>query len=1319
MATQITSTSKAGTVLDVFGGFQISTQSSFGSGAVSQQTLEGIAGGKLNAPSTPTDANFNFLDKLAKSGLSNINATQGSSISQTWSLAAGQSLYWTVTGQNKDYYNDFAWASVKYVGNSSSPYSVPSYFESETFDAVAVKIDKDFDWATQEVVSFTAPVSGNFTFAFGVVDAFDTAVQSTITVSNATTTKPFGVDNALDLYSLKFVPGLTGSSSPSFGSGGISSGLNFSDIKTTVSGQTLSYITGNTGSYNSNGAYYKSTNTVINKGGISFDSSGITISTANANAKDYEIEEFLGLSSGTLDKVALQQNNTWGSSTSAFYSNATSGAAYKQLVEVSGVGAKVSFDYFWDGGDYLPYNDFAAVTIGGKVVKNESQTSTTLFTSTGQVIGSANGYSGSNLGSDNKALVSVAGAGNYNDVQGKFEYSVKANDKLFTIGGKQYVELGIFATDVNDEVVDSKIVINNIGSNASPNVASNFASVKPAFVGQIVNEKEIKQQAIVDTLSKVTADNTGKSSAANQQLLQNSLLGFDASLIAGSSNSIFTGSGTSSTSFSSALSNFDFSALLSILQGGSLGGDFKIDANINFNATISSAALGVSASAGGSVSFNALASATSGGSFTSSSLSTEQWSKVDYGSSSVETKKTMDWSKVVVDGISNETLSQTDYVQAIANGASTTSYSSIDWKTVNSAEFSSTTYNQLDWNQVKFGDLTTESKKTLDWSKVKVGSGSNAVTTDKLSTTDLLQVTLAGGSSTLNYNSTDWSKIEAKEFSQETYSELDWSKVNLNGMTSESKKSLDWNKVSIGDISSEQKKSVDWSKIDINGVSSEKLSTTDKLQISINGNTEESYKTTDWTKVQWGEFSDETYAATNWSLVKLGDVTTEEKNSLNWQKVKLSDVSKETKSTMNWKNVDVAGISSNTTTSTTDSFQVLAANGQLLEESYATTDWSKIIIGEFSSETYAATDWSLVNLEGLSIESKKEKKWSLVDDGVFINETASTTDKTQWLFANGDSTTLSKKTKWNKLQIGEFSQETYSNIDWSQVNMGAFQKTDTSTVDWEYVQFGEFTSKQNKQTNWSLVQFGDFSDENYAEINWGEVNMKGAKSINYSTLDWSKVQFNEFTAQTYKKTNWNQVQFGGLSDTQYSEINWGLVKTKGMSSETVSNINWSLVDFGDYTTKSYKQQDWSKVAIGDLTTEQLSTIDWNQKKIWKGGFAITQEQYSQMDWNQVIQANNFSSTAAKSVNWSQVSAGQVNEASMAKLESFGLKGKAAQGIASLKAQAFIAPQSNEVSFLGLTTTSSAPVASATDSGSDSIALALGASLVNDKQLQLV
>jgi len=1327
-------TTQSGSVVGSGSSYTINSGSpwSYSGGGSSQATLEGIAGGKVPFGTVATfgDVAYGFLDNFTGTYGTKINSTQGSLISTNWNMAAGESVYYTVSGDatKKDYISDVVWASVKYVGTNNSYNASLDQF---SFSSKAIKLSTDADWSSQEVIKFTAPTAGNYQISVGITDGSDTAYNSAAIVSGGQVGTGAGVAGTVNELSLNYLkyfatPLIVGSVTPA------SPPLSTTSIITSVSGNQYNLNLGNTGAYQyGSSSYWASTNAGgLAKGGVSFEADGITLSTAGANAKDYEIEEFFGLTSGTLDQTALQKNTTWGTGSSAFYSNATAGAAYKQLVEVDGVGSTIEFDYKWDGGDYLPYNDFAAVFVGTKGVTNENSSLATLYNGSGSSQ-SKTSYTGSLLngnGLTDKSLASVYGAGDYADVVGKFKYTIKDSDSLYSFGGKKYAMVGVAITDVNDEVVDSSIKISNIKSNKQTATFGGFTP--PVFSGPSASALSsittAKQGAIASTLANFKSDGNA---AANKSALSQTLKGFDSNLIYGNSG-IFNSSGISSavtdTSIKSSLTNFDFSSLSALIKSGNIG-DLKIDASVsvNFSANISSAALGLNTQVGGSVSLNTLVTAAGNSSTTYNST---DWSKVNFNGATTESKKTLDWSKVSVGTGANqvkaETLSSTDYLQATANGNTSTSYSSVDWKKVKTNELSSETLNKMDWKQVKFGEITTESKQTMDWSKVKVGSGANAVEATKLSTTDLLQ-TQIGTNTTVNYNTTDWSKVESKEFSSETYNKLDWSKVNLNGMTSESKKTLDWNKVKIGNVASEQKKSIDWSKVDINGTSKEKLTTTDKLQIAINGKyTEDSYKTTDWGKISYGEFSDETYAATDWSKVDVGDITTEKNSTLNWSKVKFGDVTTSSKKTMDWSQVKLASGQTNTTLDTTDKFQIEAADGTISTDIYNTTNWKEITTAEWTDTTYNTTDWSKVKMGDLTTESKKTMNWKLVDSKEFgKSQTKSTTDDLQITLVQGNSTVqsnTSKKTNWSKIDFGQLSSETYNAVNWGEVKMGGITTKQYSTIDWTKVQFGEMKSSQYKSTDWSSTSiYGSLQKEDYAEINWSEVTLAGAKSVNYDAVNWGNVFVKDNQGEVSKssfgsKLNWNKVDIGDWSSENYSAANWGVVNYKGMTSETYNTVDWGKVQFGEYQNASYATTDWAKVQTNEFTSESYKGMNWS-KVVYGGPKGLLDvEGYANLNFGLVLDNNTFGKKEAKKVDWTKVDATDLDAADIAELKGYGVN-TATIGSKYVKPQ-----QSPEaISFLGLQSAGSGATAPALNAGStDAVVAALSGATVK-KELQLV
>jgi len=128
-----------------------------------------------------------------------------------------------------------------------------------------------------------------------------------------------------------------------------------------------------------------------------------------------EIEGFLGLQNGVLDTTAE--------------GDATIGSAVKISLEVS-AGDVVTFDWNFSAHDYLPYNDFAFVVIDGQVIKLADLTN---FPATGfgVPVDDATGWT-------------------------TFSYTVEQDGVL---------ELGLGVVNVNDDVLHSDLLIDNLQLN--------------------------------------------------------------------------------------------------------------------------------------------------------------------------------------------------------------------------------------------------------------------------------------------------------------------------------------------------------------------------------------------------------------------------------------------------------------------------------------------------------------------------------------------------------------------------------------------------------------------------------------------------------------------------------------------------------------------------------------------------------------------------------------------------------------------------------------------------------------------------------------
>ena len=154
----------------------------------------------------------------------------------------------------------------------------------------------------------------------------------------------------------------------------------------------------------------ESKNTINAIGDYSLSDDGDTyfLSTGSNSQSQFTLESTLGLKKGTLDKTNK--------------ANATEGSAvYAELNAKAG--DVVTFDYFFDGGDYLPFDDFAFVSINGKTI----------------------------------TLASIKENGNYGDESGVFEYKLKSSDIK---GGTVKVAVGVM--DVGDTAVTSALAVSGL-----------------------------------------------------------------------------------------------------------------------------------------------------------------------------------------------------------------------------------------------------------------------------------------------------------------------------------------------------------------------------------------------------------------------------------------------------------------------------------------------------------------------------------------------------------------------------------------------------------------------------------------------------------------------------------------------------------------------------------------------------------------------------------------------------------------------------------------------------------------------------------------
>ena len=157
------------------------------------------------------------------------------------------------------------------------------------------------------------------------------------------------------------------------------------------------------------------TQTLSGLGAFTTSNDGKTffLSTNTGSLAQSSLESQLGIANGILDGTLSGTKNA---------TNATEGSAVKGTFAAK-AGDVLTFDYFWDGGDYLPYDDFSFVTVNGKALK----------------------------------LTSITDNGNYGDKSGIFQYTIQAADIINGV-----VNVGVGLVDVGDTSVTSSLAIKDL-----------------------------------------------------------------------------------------------------------------------------------------------------------------------------------------------------------------------------------------------------------------------------------------------------------------------------------------------------------------------------------------------------------------------------------------------------------------------------------------------------------------------------------------------------------------------------------------------------------------------------------------------------------------------------------------------------------------------------------------------------------------------------------------------------------------------------------------------------------------------------------------
>lgn len=167
----------------------------------------------------------------------------------------------------------------------------------------------------------------------------------------------------------------------------------------------------------------------VSDGGVSMTASGVA---------DFQLESFLGLEAGSLD--ALNSIDV------------TNGSAIKKTVKAK-AGDKISFDWFFQAGDYAPFNDFSFFTVGSTV----------------------------------STLASVLQVGNYGQASSQSFYT-------FTEAGEYTVGVGV--VNAIDQGLSSSLKISNVASSsqAVPEPASILGILAVSAIGGTSIQKRKKQQ---------------------------------------------------------------------------------------------------------------------------------------------------------------------------------------------------------------------------------------------------------------------------------------------------------------------------------------------------------------------------------------------------------------------------------------------------------------------------------------------------------------------------------------------------------------------------------------------------------------------------------------------------------------------------------------------------------------------------------------------------------------------------------------------------------------------------------------------------------
>lgn len=172
-------------------------------------------------------------------------------------------------------------------------------------------------------------------------------------------------------------------------------------------------------------------------GNVSFSTNNQQATVSSGGVADAAIESFLGLANGSLDAVNSQ--------------NTTIGSAIKNTIAVQ-AGDILRFDWLFQAGDFLPYNDFSFYSIGSSVYE----------------------------------LADVQLVGNFGEIASQTSYT-------FTTDGTYTIGFGVI--DTLDQSLPSDLIIGRFGgSEPVPEPITILGSLTAGAFGVALCRKQKRQQ---------------------------------------------------------------------------------------------------------------------------------------------------------------------------------------------------------------------------------------------------------------------------------------------------------------------------------------------------------------------------------------------------------------------------------------------------------------------------------------------------------------------------------------------------------------------------------------------------------------------------------------------------------------------------------------------------------------------------------------------------------------------------------------------------------------------------------------------------------